>query len=81
MGVYLRAKFEVSSTIWTGFRQGIILPPLPPTSKRTPKKPIQIRINTSSGKFNKFDGSNTILFRVKVFVKNIKEATLASYFI
>ena len=80
MGVYLRAKFEVSSTIWTGFRRDNFTPP-PPHLKTNPKKPTQIRINTSSGKFNKFDGSNTILFRVKVFVKNIKEATLASYFI
>ena len=29
MGVYLRAKFEVSSIILTGFRQGVILPPPP----------------------------------------------------
>ena len=42
MGVYLRAKFEVSSIILTSFRQGVIL--LPPTSKRTPKKPTQIRV-------------------------------------
>ena len=50
MEVYLRAKFEVSSIILTRFRQvGVILPspPLPPTpvtSKRTPKKPTQIRV-------------------------------------
>ena len=47
MGVYLRAKFEVSCIILTGFRQGwggggVILPP---SSKETPKKPTQIRIN------------------------------------
>ena len=42
MGVYLRVKFEVSSIILTGFRQGVIL--LPPTSKRTPQKPTQIRV-------------------------------------
>ena len=45
MGVYLRAKFEVSSIILTSFRQGVILSPLPPTSKRTPKKPTQISVN------------------------------------
>ena len=47
MDVYLRAKFEVSSIILTDFRQreggGVILPPSS-TSKRTPKKPIQIRV-------------------------------------
>ena len=47
MGVYLPDKFEVSSIILTGFRQGVILPPPPPpTSKRTPKKSTQIRVNT-----------------------------------
>ena len=29
MGVYLPAKFKVSSIILTGFRQGVILPPSP----------------------------------------------------
>ena len=43
MGVYLRAKFEVYSIILTSFREGIVLPP--PPSKRTPKKPTQIRVN------------------------------------
>ena len=46
MGVYLRAKFEVSSIILTSFRQGVILPPTPTfTSKGTTKKPTQIRVN------------------------------------
>ena len=36
MGVYLRAKFEVSSIILTGFRQGGILPP-PHTHTHTPQ--------------------------------------------
>ena len=47
MGVYLRAKFDVSSIILTSFRQGgggnFTLHP--PTSKGTPKKPTQIRVN------------------------------------
>ena len=43
MGVYLRAKFEVSNLILTGFRQGVILPPHP-TLKETPKKPTQISV-------------------------------------
>ena len=48
MCVYLRAKFEVSRIIITSFRQGVVLhcPPPPPTinSKRTPRKPTQIRV-------------------------------------
>ena len=47
MGMYLRAKSEVSSIILTSFRQGrgsFTLPPHPLTSKRTPKKPTQIRV-------------------------------------
>ena len=39
MSVYFYAKFEVSSIIVTSFRQGNP----PTTSKRTPKKPTQIR--------------------------------------
>ena len=35
MGVYIRAKFEVSSMILTSFRQGGNFIPI--TSKRTPK--------------------------------------------
>ena len=54
MSVYLRAKFEVSSIILTRFRKGVILPPpLHPspffTSKRTPKKPTQIRVTFING--------------------------------
>ena len=40
---YLRTKFQVSSISLTSFRQGVILPLPPTTSKRTPKKPTQIR--------------------------------------
>ena len=51
MGVYLRTKFQVSSIILTIFRQeggGRVILPLPyPTSKQTPKKPTQIRVNQS----------------------------------
>ena len=35
---------------------------------------------TNSGKFSKFDSNSAILFQIKVFSKNIKETTLASYF-
>ena len=45
MDVYLRAKFDVSSVSLTSFRQGVILPPTPTTTKRTPKKATQIRAN------------------------------------
>ena len=44
MGVNLRAKFQVSSIFLTSFRQGDISL-LPATSKRTPKKPTQIRVD------------------------------------
>ena len=47
MGVYLHAKFEVSSMILIGFRQGVILPPPPSPSKQTPKKPTQIRVKST----------------------------------
>ena len=40
INVYLLAKFEVSGILLTRFSQE-----LPPTSKRTPKKSTQIRIN------------------------------------
>ena len=49
MDVYLRAKLDVSSIILTGFRQGGVEEGggviIPPTSKWTPKKPTQIRVN------------------------------------
>ena len=54
MGVYLRAKFEVSSIILTSFRLergwGDFTPPHypPASSKRTPKKPTQIRVKWKS---------------------------------
>ena len=47
MGVYLQAKFQVSSIILPSFRQGGgggILPPPPFTSKQTTKKPTQIKV-------------------------------------
>ena len=58
MGVYLRAKFEVSSVILTSFRQGVIPPHTPPISKRTPKKATEIRVKLASlsldNKWNKY---------------------------
>ena len=57
MGVYLRAKFEVSSIIQTtfSFRQGITPSPPPPlhTSKRTTKQLTQIRVNEAYYDFKK----------------------------
>ena len=52
MGVYLRTKVEASSIILTGFNRGggVILPP---TSKRTPKEPTQIRVKRQSHKMVK----------------------------
>ena len=48
MGVYLRAKFEVSSIILTSFRQGgVILPPTPPQNEplKSPPRLGLIRLN------------------------------------
>ena len=36
---------------------------------------------TNSSRFSKFDSRDAILFRVKVFGRNIKETTLAWFFI
>ena len=36
---------------------------------------------TSSAKFNESDAGNVSLFQIKVFSRNIKETTLARYFI
>ena len=48
MCVYLRTKFQVSSTILTSFRQGLILPPPPSTSKQTPKSPPRLGLNNGN---------------------------------
>ena len=51
MSVYLRAKFQVSNIILTSFRQGVILLPSRAhthTSKQTPKKPTQVRVNSDT---------------------------------
>ena len=45
MCVYLRTKFEVSSVILAGFRQGGGFNPPNLPSKLTPKKPTQIKVN------------------------------------
>ena len=45
MNVYLRAKFQASSVSLTSFKQGVISPP---TSKRIPKKPTQIRVKSDN---------------------------------
>ena len=37
--------------------------------------------STSSAKFSKFDAEKIILFQIQVFGTNIKEITLARYFI
>ena len=39
MGVHLRTKFEVSSIILTGSRQGVILAPLPPQNEPLKSSP------------------------------------------
>ena len=45
MCVYVCTKFQVPSIILTSFRWEVILPPLPPLAKRTPKNATQIKVN------------------------------------
>ena len=53
MGVYLRAKFEVSSIILTSFRQGGKGNSPPPQHlKTTPKKATQIRVKKAHNNHN-----------------------------
>ena len=52
MGVYLRAKFEVSSIIITGFRQGVIYP-YPPQNeplKSSPRLGLNLVLSTQLNK-------------------------------
>ena len=49
MSVYLRAKFEVSSIILTGFRQGVILPPLPPPQNEPLRSPPRLGLSFKDG--------------------------------
>ena len=49
MGAYLRAKLLDSSKILTSFRQGVFYSL---SSKRTPKKPTQIKINIPRNQIN-----------------------------
>ena len=49
MCFYLRVKFQVSNIILRNFRQGVYLPT--PTSKRTPKKPSQVRVNKNQNNY------------------------------
>ena len=53
MGAYLLAKFEVSSIILTGSKQGGggILAPPSPTSKQTPRKLTQIRVKITLNRY------------------------------
>ena len=68
MGVYLCAKFEVSSIILTGFRQSVILSL--PTSKRTPKKPTQIRVKKGfRGSKENYRSVSILLIISKIFAK------------
>ena len=54
MGVYLRAKFEVSSIILAGFRQGVILPPPPPQNEPL-KSPPRLGLRNKKKKWQAFD--------------------------
>ena len=78
MGMYLRAKFNVSSIILTSFRRGVILPPSP-TSKRTPKKPTQIRVNFVYNKVGRINFSGEL--DVLVITIELLEKTISNIFL
>ena len=71
MGLYLHAKFQVSSIILMSFRQGgegatLLTPPRPP-SKQTSKEPTQIRVNKLVKLCSSFFQKNS--FEYFVFIK------------
>ena len=49
MSVYLRAKFEVSSIILTGFGQWVILPPLLPPQNEPLRSPPRLGLSFKDG--------------------------------
>ena len=66
MGVYLPAKFKVSSIILTGFRQGVILPPSPQNEPlKSPPRSV-LMINEIIGHFecNFIEEKNEIKYLV-----------------
>ena len=70
MNVYLRVKFQVSSVTLTSFRQeGVILPPLSPTSKQNPKKLTRIRVKAerSTSAFTYFDSISSLLISLELW--------------
>ena len=78
---YLRTKCHVSSTILTKFRQegGILPNPLPPpTVKRTPKRPTQIRVGYFNGTLILIFFVPSFPFLPASFVLNLNEVQLLS---
>ena len=67
MGVYLRAKFEVSSIILTSFRlgRGVILPH-PPPQNETLKSPPRLGLSGKAILGLKYLGQILLPFKVKV---------------
>ena len=71
MGVYLSAKFEVSSIFLTSFRQGVILPPLPPPPQNEALKgPPRLGLNAKL--------SNSQRNKLKSAINNESEVVLRS---
>ena len=72
MCVYLRTKFQVSGIILTSLRgvqgEGGIIIPIPPTSKRTLKRPTQIRVISFLGRSMAVKLGKLMTYGVKPYV-------------
>ena len=65
MGVYLCAKFEVSSIILTGFRQGLI--PLPPPPQNEPlKSPLRLGLKNFNDSKDFIEYSSDMMIFIKI---------------
>ena len=86
MNVYLRTKFQASSTTHTSFRQGwgwrgvgSFTPPPPSISKRTPKKPTQIRVKQSLVLFLLICFQTIFMYLLVRYVTNTSLAILLNF--
>ena len=64
MGVYLCAKFEVSSIILTGFRQGLIPPP--PPQNEPLKSPLRLGLKNFNDSKDFIEYSSDMMIFIKI---------------